>query len=93
MAKSLSCSDAGADCGWSATAETEEELGRVHALENEILSKVIEWGGSISGEHGIGHHRRRFMKSEHGESLELMRAIKQLFDPNNILCPSTIFPE
>ena len=26
MAKSLSCADAGADCGWSATAETEEEL-------------------------------------------------------------------
>lgn len=74
-------------------AETEEELGRVNALENEILNKVIEWGGSISGEHGIGHHRIRFMKSEHGESLELMRAIKQLFDPNNILCPSTIFPE
>jgi glycolate oxidase len=73
--------------------ETKEELRRLDALENEIVNKVLEWGGSASGEHGIGHHRMRFMKREHGESLEIMRAIKQVLDPNQILCPSTVIPE
>lgn len=71
----------------------EDELRRLEALEDEIVHETIELGGSVSGEHGIGQHRMKYMKSEHGESLEVMRAIKQLFDPNNILCPGTVFPE
>jgi len=70
----------------------EDELRRLESLEDEIVHRTLELGGSVSGEHGIGQHRMRFMKSEHGESLEIMRAIKQLFDPNNILCPGTVIP-
>ena len=69
----------------------EKTAGELEALENEIVHKTIELGGSVSGEHGIGQHRMKYMKAEHGESYKVMRAIKQLFDPNNILCPGTVF--
>jgi D-lactate dehydrogenase (cytochrome) len=37
--------------------------------------------------------KRKFMRKEHGESLRLMKQIKQLLDPNGILNPGKIFPE
>ncbi|MHA2061927.1 MAG: FAD-binding oxidoreductase [Candidatus Sifarchaeia archaeon] len=70
----------------------EDELRRLDALEDEIVHKTIELGGSVSGEHGIGQHRMKYMENEHKDSIDVMRAIKQLFDPNNILCPGTVIP-
>ena len=49
-------------------------------------------GGTIAGEHGVGYMKKRFMRQEHGATLELMRGIKALFDPNNILNPGKILP-
>jgi len=69
-----------------------DELRRLESLEDEIVHKTIELGGSVSGEHGIGQHRMKYMESEHKDSIDVMRAIKQLFDPNNILCPGTVIP-
>lgn len=58
----------------------------------EIYEKVKEMGGSISGEHGIGSKRLEFMeKFTDPVELDLMRKIKQAFDPNNIMNPGKIF--
>jgi glycolate oxidase len=49
---------------------------------------VIELGGTLTGEHGIGLAKARFMGLEHDVlSMEIMRSVKRLFDPNNILNP------
>lgn len=58
----------------------------------EIVSHAISLGGTATGEHGVGIGKRKFMVQEHGESLQVMRRIKQLFDPNGILNPGKIFP-
>ena len=50
-------------------------------------------GGTATGEHGVGMGKRKFMVREHGESLQVMRRIKQMLDPNGILNPGKIFPE
>jgi glycolate oxidase len=49
-------------------------------------------GGTISGEHGIGHKRKEYMSLVLGETeLTAMRQIKTALDPNNILNPGKIF--
>lgn len=57
----------------------------------EIVTYAISLGGVASGEHGIGVEKKRFMQIEHGESLELMKSIKRLVDPNCIMNPGKIF--
>ena len=58
----------------------------------ELYEMTAELGGRISGEHGIGHKRKQYMRifvSE--EYLDMCRAIKRALDPNNILNPGKIF--
>lgn len=60
---------------------------------SEIFHLVKKLGGTISGEHGIGLVQRKFMSIQFQEiELELMRKIKAVFDPNNILNPGKIIP-
>ncbi len=54
---------------------------------------AISVGGTATGEHGIGIGKRKFMALEHGASLEVMKQIKRLLDPNGILNPGKIFEE
>jgi len=65
-----------------------EEVHRVEQASAELFEKVIRLGGTLTGEHGIGLAKARFMGMEHdAKSMEYMRGIKRLFDPNNILNP------
>ncbi|PTS99478.1 FAD-binding oxidoreductase [Pedobacter sp. HMWF019] len=58
----------------------------------EIFELTSALGGTISGEHGIGLVQREFMPIKYSEvHLNLMRSIKQVFDPNSILNPGKIF--
>ncbi|MBN2281823.1 MAG: FAD-binding protein [Candidatus Marinimicrobia bacterium] len=57
----------------------------------DLYAKTHEYGGSISGEHGIGHKRKKYMVDSVGApAVELMKRIKRAFDPNNILNPGKI---
>ena len=67
-----------------------EEMGRVDQMLEELCEAAIQMGGTLSGEHGIGIAKARFMNMEFSEtSLDLMRGIKRVFDPNNILNPGS----
>ncbi|MCG2633570.1 MAG: FAD-binding protein [Gammaproteobacteria bacterium] len=62
------------------------------ALE-DLIDLVLSLDGTLSGEHGIGLVKRDFVDREIGpESLQLMRGIKQLFDPLNLLNPGKLLP-
>ena len=56
----------------------------------EIYDFVRSVGGTTSAEHGIGLSKAAAFKLEKAGSLELMRAIKRAFDPNNILNPGKL---
>ncbi len=59
----------------------------------EIFELTVILGGTISGEHGIGHVQKSYMDIPFSAfTLELMRAIKNVFDPKGILNPGKIFP-
>jgi glycolate oxidase len=67
-----------------------EEMARVDKALEEMYEAAIAMGGTLSGEHGIGIAKDRFMPLEFSETaIELMRRIKRVFDPNNILNPGS----
>ncbi len=60
---------------------------------NEIFDFVIKLNGTLSGEHGIGREKRAFVTKEIDDTtLQLMKQIKTVFDPNHILNPGKLFP-
>jgi glycolate oxidase subunit GlcD len=70
------------------------ERAKVGPAAAAIFRAAVELGGSISAEHGLGVLKRDHASIEHSEPvLELMRGLKQLFDPKGILNPHKIFPE
>ncbi len=71
-----------------------EEVSRAERCLDEIFDLVIQLRGTLSGEHGIGSEKRAFVTKEIDlATLNLMKNIKRLFDPNNILNPGKLFPE
>ncbi|MBU0732837.1 MAG: FAD-binding protein [Proteobacteria bacterium] len=67
-----------------------EEMARVDKGLEELYEAAIGMGGTLSGEHGIGIAKDRFMSMEFSQtSIDLMRGIKRVFDPNNILNPGS----
>lgn len=63
------------------------------ACLEEVFSTVLELGGTLSGEHGIGLVKRDWVAREIGaDSLQLMHAIKRQFDPKGILNPGKALP-
>ncbi len=74
------------------TAQSRDTMAKVEEGIYAILQKVVSMGGTISGEHGIGHAKRRFLHLElSSANLNLQQSIKQVFDPNLILNPGKIF--
>ena len=60
----------------------------MRAVEAELTELAIALGGTLTGEHGIGLGKAGYMSLEHSpEELMVMRRLKQMFDPNNILNP------
>ncbi|RKX59632.1 MAG: glycolate oxidase subunit GlcD [Thermodesulfobacteriota bacterium] len=73
-------------------SDKEEKL-RGDAAVMQIMEATLALGGTISGEHGIGLTKRPFIKMEIDDrGLEIMRGIKRIFDPGNILNPGKVFP-
>ena len=70
-----------------------EEIERVHKAVDEIFKVALEFGGTLSGEHGIGLAKMKYLGDELGQSgLGLMRSIKQSLDPHFILNPGKMVP-
>ena len=64
----------------------------VWAAADEMFSDCLRLGGTLTGEHGVGILKKRWLRDELGDdSLALQRQIKQVFDPANILNPGKIF--
>jgi D-lactate dehydrogenase (cytochrome) len=72
-------------------SRVEEE--RAHETNEAIVFQALELGGTATGEHGVGMGKIPFMAREHGASLELMKSVKRLLDPHNIMNPGKFFAE
>ncbi len=71
-----------------------EEMERVEAASADIFEVATAVGGTLSGEHGIGLLKQKYLGLDLApETIDAMRAIKRALDPNNIMNPGKIFPE
>ncbi len=74
-----------------AKQEDKDTWRKVLQINDLIIRKAVDVGGTISGEHGIGLGHKNLFELEHGAAFELMKKIKKQFDPYNIMNPGKIF--
>ena len=75
-------------------ARNTDEIERVENAFDEIYEKTIELGGTITGEHGVGVAKAGYLEWKVGKSgIEIMKGIKQAFDPYNLLNPGKLFTD
>ncbi|RWX50422.1 glycolate oxidase [Candidatus Electrothrix marina] len=73
--------------------QNEQEYGKGLKAKERLFERVLSMGGTLSGEHGVGITKSPFLSQELDETaLSVMRRLKGLFDPHNILNPGKIFP-
>ena len=64
---------------------------KIKYFNDILIDKSLELEGTITGEHGIGLHKKSYLLKEHPDNLPVMKSIKRTMDPNNIMNPGKIF--
>ncbi|MCL4150001.1 UNVERIFIED_CONTAM: hypothetical protein GTU68_061439 [Idotea baltica] len=64
-----------------------DELTRAKSLASKVNQLALSFGGTVSGEHGVGTGKKAFMDEEHGAAYALMATLKRAVDPENIMNP------
>jgi glycolate oxidase len=70
-----------------------DEMARVHLAVDEIFATALKFGGTLSGEHGIGMAKMKYLGNEIGSTgLDLMRTLKNALDPTHMFNPGKLVP-
>ena len=86
------CGDGNLHVNFMYNEDDEEETTRSVEALTSLMKKVIELGGAISGEHGVGLAKTPFVRDQFNQAeWEVMKSIKQSLDPKGILNPGKIF--
>jgi D-lactate dehydrogenase (cytochrome) len=67
------------------------EVKQAETINEKLVLKAIEVGGTCTGEHGVGLGKMKYQEREHGGAVEVMKSFKTLLDPKNRLNPGKIF--
>ena len=71
-----------------------DEIRRAHEAESVLFRGVVALEGSISGEHGIGFAKAKYLSIElDAPTIAAMKRVKAAFDPDGLLNPGKIFPD
>ena len=68
-----------------------EMYKQIRAFNDSLIKKALELNGTITGEHGVGLHKKEYLLDEHPDNIPVMKSIKRTMDPNNIMNPGKIF--
>jgi D-lactate dehydrogenase (cytochrome) len=66
------------------------EFAEVKALNSRLVRRALAMGGTSTGEHGVGLGKIDYLAEEHGEAVEVMKAIKRALDPENRMNPGKV---
>ena len=69
----------------------EGEYKIIRDFSDKLVDKALELEGTITGEHGIGLQKKKYLLKEHPDNLPIMKSIKKSIDPNNIMNPGKVF--
>jgi len=67
------------------------EAAEVGAFAARLVERAQAMGGTCTGEHGVGLGKKKYLVAEHGDALDVMRALKRTLDPDNRMNPGKIF--
>ncbi|PQM58972.1 MAG: 2-hydroxy-acid oxidase [Rhodobacteraceae bacterium] len=70
--------------------ESEQDLEIANELSHRMNERALRLGGTVSGEHGVGIGKIKYMEEEHGEGWDIMSSIKKALDPKCILNPGKL---
>jgi D-lactate dehydrogenase (cytochrome) len=70
--------------------DSPEEMAEAGRLNERLITRALDMGGTCSGEHGVGVGKMPYLAREHGEAIDTMRAIKLALDPRNLMNPGKI---
>jgi len=73
--------------------ENESDMAEAKAFNERLVNRALDMEGTCTGEHGVGFGKMKWLAKEHGEALSLMGAVKQAFDPGNIMNPGKVVPQ
>ena len=68
-----------------------EMYKKIREFNDLLIKKGLELNGTITGEHGVGLHKKEYLLEEHPDNIPIMKSIKRTMDPNNIMNPGKIF--
>ncbi|MCZ0737838.1 FAD-binding oxidoreductase [Phreatobacter sp. AB_2022a] len=69
-----------------------DELALASAINDRMVNLALKLGGTCTGEHGVGIGKMKFMRTEHGEAVDVMHLIKDALDPNGLFNPGKVLP-
>jgi D-lactate dehydrogenase (cytochrome) len=67
-----------------------EQAAEAEAFAARLVERAQAMGGTCTGEHGVGTGKKKYLKAEHGEGLEVMRLLKRTLDPDNRMNPGKV---
>ncbi len=68
-----------------------EMYKKIREFNDLLIRKALELKGTITGEHGVGLHKKEYLLEEHADNIPVMKLIKRSIDQNNIMNPGKIF--
>ena len=71
--------------------EKKEMYKKIREFNDILIKKALELKGTVTGEHGVGLHKKEYLLKEHGDNIPVMKLIKKSIDQNNIMNPGKIF--
>ncbi len=63
----------------------------IRSFSDKLIDKALSLDGTITGEHGVGIHKKEYLLKQHPDNIPVMKSIKKALDPNNIMNPGKIF--
>ena len=68
-----------------------EMYNKIREFNDLLIKKGLELNGTITGEHGVGLHKKKYLLEQHADNIPVMKSIKRTLDINNIMNPGKIF--